>query len=345
MFDTIKSLWSGFSGSLRQTTEARTLVWLLLITFIAGWVFVAFAGWISFPSYRAAISYLPGADLIAMFFTCGVAGFLYFALAYLSGFAVERWMQVAMAVRNYRLLGARILGVAAVLFLTVDVYMNLQGTSYRAANAAGELAKFTYETPRARQGEIATDRATLARLQAGELGGYGWRNPKDGIYHLNNSGKLYQRELSANIRRMQVADSTDRAAQLADIEAANADRNETETQAKAALKNAVYGVYVLVLILCIVQAYITETIQEAQGISYRHTNTVVPSPAYAPRATAEASLSIPLDGIRTTHTGECANCGKEFHVRRKGHKYCSEKCRVEAWEHRTGKTLRKERKS
>lgn len=350
MFDTVKALWAGFSGELEATKEARKMVWLLLLTFLAGWISTAFAGWISFPSYRAAIAYLPGANYIALAFTTGIAGFLYFALAYLSGFFVERWRGTPETLRNYQKLGARIFGVAACLFLVVDVYMNLQGTTHRAKDAAGSVATFTYQTPEARQKEISSDRATLTQLQAGELGGYGWRNPQDGIYYLNNSGKRYQRELSGNIRRLQLADSTDRAASLADVEAHNVARTETEAMATEALKNAVYGVYVLVLILCIVQAYITEAIQEAAphvftvSVKTRPGKSAAPY-AVAPRATTGGvTLNVPLDGIRQTHTAECANCGSEFHVRRKGHKYCSEPCRIEAWQRKTGKQLRKTKK-
>lgn len=347
MFDTIKALWAGFSGGLKEFGEARKMVWSLLFTFLAGWLATAFAGWISYPSYRSFIAYLPGADLIALFFTAGVACFLYFALAYLSGFSVERWRGTDPNVRNYSILGARIFGVAAILFLTVDLYMNFQGTTHRANDVAGSVATFSYTTPSSRQADLDRDRERLDQLLNGQLGGYGWPDQK-GVFHLNNSGKKYQRELSANIRRLQTADSTDRAAALANVEALNTDRAEVKALAKDAMKNAVYGVYVLVLILCIVQAYITEVIQEAQGISWvRSAPRTAPSVATATRKTAmSAKVSIPLEPSKTatrhTATRHCAHCGEEF-TGRKDKKYCSDDCRMDAYEIRTGKKLRRGR--
>lgn len=361
MFDTLKCLFAGFAGQLKAAGEARRLVWLLLFTFLAGWLATAFAGWISWPSYRGSIAYLPGADLIATFFTGGIAGFLYFALAYLSGFAVERWKGTDAAARNYTALGARVFAVAAALFMVVDLYMNYQGTTHRAKEAAGNVATFTYQTPPDRARQIDKAQVTLEKLQAGQIGGYGWRNPKDGIYYLNNSGKRYQRQLSAQIERLQTADSTDRAAALADVEALNADRAETESLAKDALKNAVYGVYVLVLLLCIVQAYIVETIQEALGQSW-----TAPKPSAATTGTRAAAtrqtgnpsktVSVPLEGqaigkasqtektSKTDSQRTCPNCGNPV-IGRRNKVYCSETCRQTAWEQRNGKQLRRGRKT
>lgn len=264
MFDTLRCLWAGFSGQLRGYGEARKLIWLLLIAFIAGWLAAAFAAWVSFPSYRAMISFLPGATVIAWGFTLSIAGFLYFDLAYLAGFFVERWKGIPLSVRNYTTLGARILGICAIVFLAVDVSMNLQGTYHRASEAAGDLVTFEYQTPPDRSADMKADRETLSKLQAGELGGYGWKD-QQGTYHLNNSGKRYQRALSAQIKEAQEADKLERAAALKEVNEANAQRAAIQAKAESSLKGGVYGVYVFILLLGFVQAYIVETIQNLTG--------------------------------------------------------------------------------
>jgi len=358
MFDTLKCLWAGFSGELESYGEPRKIIWLLLFTFLAGWLTTAFAGWISFPSYRSAISFLPFADYVSLFFTSGVAGFLYFALAYIGGWAVEKW-RISPA-PNYTLLGARILGAATVVFLVVDMYMNYQGTTHRAKEVAGEVVQYTYKTPAERQGQMGTDRETLQQLQAGKLGGYGWRDPRTGIYHLNNSGKKYQRELSGNIRQLMLADSTDRAAFLTDVAALNQERTETRTLTEDALKNAVYGVYVLVFILCIVQAFIVETIQDAMGLnvvsksvgpvrtatrktaSLGSTTVSYPIEPFGKAKTSQTDKR--LDGKASTDKRQCKTCGTEI-TGRKDKKYCSTACRQAAWEKRSGKKLRRGRKT
>ena len=98
MFDTLKSLWSAFSGKLRETRQARKLVWLLLVVFLFGWVCVVYAAWGSFPSYHAMIAFQPFAEGLALTFTVGIASFLYFSLAYIAGFLVEKWKKVSVCV-------------------------------------------------------------------------------------------------------------------------------------------------------------------------------------------------------------------------------------------------------
>jgi len=351
MFDTLNSLWLGFSGDLSDNRQARKLVWLLLVVFLFGWVCIVYAAWVSFPSYHAMIEFLPFAPILALTFTVGIASFLYFDLAYIAGFLVERWKQIDPQVRDYTTLGARILGAAAVLFLCVDVYMNMQGAGYRAEDAAGAIVKTsTYETAPAVAGGLADDRQRLGALMQGKLGGYGWRDPKTGIYHLNNSGKRLQRSLSANLARLQAADSTQRAAFLADQAAAQGAREEKRGKAEETLKMGVYGVYVFVFILTIIQAFIVETIQDKTGQN-------APSGAASKlkaKAKGKGGLTSTQTAPAMTGSGAglvtasakgyeitCNHCGKSAIMKSPRAKYCSEKCRTAAWEQRTGAKLKK----
>lgn len=257
MFSTIQSLFNGFAGKLYG--ESAKLVWLLLVTFLAGWAATFFAGWVSFPSYYALLEHLPGARIIAICFTAGIAGFIYFSLAYLSGYCIEHWMN--SPVRNYTALGAKIIAIAALVFLAVDFYMNMQGKEYRAEEAAGTAQTFTYQTDPAHTKRLEADRSKLDELTTCKIGGLSWIDPETGRCYLNQSGKKMQKELTASIRRVEQADSTARARFIADLDTSNQDRDEREASLKATLRNAVYGVYLFVLMFCIVQAYIVESMQ------------------------------------------------------------------------------------
>jgi hypothetical protein len=356
MFDTLKALWLGFSGSLSGYGEARRLVWLLLVAFLAGWLATVFAAWISFPSYYSTISYLPGSMVIGWAFTLGIAGFLYFVLSYLSGYLVERWKRITPARRNYTALGARIFTVCAILFLCVDMYMNLQGSEHRAKEAAGNREKFTYQTPAETADMLAGDKEKLTGIEAGKVGGYGWRDPKTGIFWLNTSGKRAAADLRGSIRRAEQSDSTARAAFLADIRAANSEKAAIEGKAQSTLKNAVYGVYILIFLLGIVQGYITETIQAA-GLEDRPED----QPSVEVKKKRQEARKLKRgNGIKQAATGqprpaiamqgkgyqiECKHCGESVVMKSHLAKYCGPECRQAAWEKRTGAKLKKGKKT
>lgn len=348
MFDTLKSLWVGFSGSLGNHGEARKLVWLLLVAFLAGWLATVFAAWISYPSYYATINYLPAAKIIGWAFTLGIAGFLYFVLSYLSGFLVERWKKIPEIQRNYTALGARIFAVCAVLFLCVDMYMNLQGSEHRAKEAAGNLERYTYQTPTETVDRLDGYRTKLAEIEAGKIGGYGWRDPKTKIFWLNKSGKKAAADLRASIRRTEQNDSTTQAAFLADIAQANNEKKTIESKAQSTLKNAVYGVYLLIFLLGIVQGYIVETIQAEglEGVTYDKKKE--PKKQKNQNSIASFNLNTELKPAISMSTKgyeiECKHCGENAVMKSHRAKYCSPECRQAAWEERTGAKLKKGKK-
>ena len=348
MFDTLKSLWVGFSGSLGSHGEARKLVWLLLVAFLAGWLATIFAAWISYPSYYSTISYLPKAQIIGWAFTLGIAGFLYFVLSYLSGFLVERWKRIPASQRNYTALGARIFAVCAVLFLCVDMYMNLQGSEHRAKEAAGNLERYAYQTPKETVERLEGYRAKLAEVEGGKIGGYGWRDPKTKIFWLNTSGKKAAADLRASIRRTEQNDSTTQAAFLADIAQANNERKKVESTAQSTLKNAVYGVYILIFLLGIVQGYIVETIQATEKKGTRKLpEKTKERKSNKPKFNPNIATSQPAPAIAMSGKGykiECNYCGESVIMKSHRAKYCSAECRQAAWEERTGAKLKKGKK-
>lgn len=359
MFDTANNLWNGLLGKFKDNDEGRRLIWLLLIVFVSGWVVTAFAAWLSFPAYLSLVQYFPGAVQVAIGFTGVVAIFIYFALAYLSGYAVQSWKRVSR--KSYSGLGARIMGISAILFLVVDFYMNMTGKDVRATEAAGAVAVFSYTTPAADLQTIQAAQTKLSEIEAGNVGGYGWRDPKTGIFWLNKSGKSAAADLRATIRRTQQADSTSRAAFLADQAIANQQRGQIEASAKATLTKAVYGVYVLVGILCIVQAFINETLtpSESLTISPQSTNGVGAKVQSQPAqvrtigggfwgrlfgrpslVTAQANTGT-AQGNPGGYQITCKHCGNEALMKSHLAQYCSDACKENAYTARTGRKVNK----
>lgn len=348
MFDTIASIWAGFLGKLSNYKESRKLVWLLLASFIAGWLATAFASWISYPAYLGMIDFLPGSDRIAAAFTVGIAAFIYFDLAYVGGFLVERWKRVPADLQNYSALGFRIFFFSGIVFLSADFYMNQAGATYRADEAGGERIVSVYSPDPEAVAQLRADKGRLAGVESGKIGGYGWEDPQ-GRWRLNGTGKRMAADLRASIRRAEKVDSTAMAVYLADVEAANSKKEQRRSKAAATLKNGVYGVYLFIFLLCIVQAYIVETIQAATftessalkgkksvkarkpGFFQRFRESIAPAPAAPGGAVAtEAGYLI-----------QCEKCGKEAIKKAPNARFCTDQCRQEAWESRTGAKVKK----
>ncbi len=370
MFDSISAIWALMNQRVKDP-KAKKLFWVLVLAFFAGWVCTAFAAWISYPSYLGLIDFLPDPGWKAMVMTSAVAGFLYFALAYVAGFLVEVMYPVPMQDRNYTPLAFRILGIAAALFLWVDYEMNMRGAEQRADSAAGTVATYTYETPqetRTRLGEAIT---SLKRIESGEVGGYGWRDPKTGVFHLNQSGKRAAQDIRNQMRRIEQADSTAQAVMVADQVAFNSRRAEREEKIHQTLRGAVYGVYVFIFLLSLVSAYCVEEVQLAMkgyvkpasqkggmlgGLFRSSSPTPAPAtaqsqspnpigfkPGSSPTPTSEPSAPAQNDahGNRSGHSHTvtvqdgyeitCQQCGTVAVMKSPRAQYCSPRCRKDAW--------------
>lgn len=355
MWDTLSCIWAGLAGRLNAYNEARRLVWLLIVTYLFGWLATAFVCWVSQPTYLALIEYLPGAGTVSWGFAGGVAAFLYFGLAYVAGYWVERMRGVPDAQRNYTPLGARVIGLAVVMFAGCDLYMQTQGAHYRAADVAGEPERLAYQDNTLAE-RMAGDSERLNAIEGGKVGGYGWRDPKTGTYHLNNGGKRAADELRANIRRAAQADSLQRVAAFGAVEAANTRKADLQARADKTLSGASYAVYVVILLLCIVQAYVVETIQAAllpdgrpgaAGGGSRTERDAVRGAVHSPLVLNDTPGKIGYEytggtvasAKGTTHA--CQHCGTAYTRRTVWQKYCGEPCRIAAFEARTGRTVKR----
>lgn len=263
MFDVWKSIFAGFTGKLKSHPEARRLVWLLIITGFFSLCCVFFAAYVSFSRYRDLAGILPGADLVAICFTIGIAGFIFFASAYIATFTAEIWIHGKTEMSGARAITFFVVGVIVAIG---DYHMNVDGAYDVAQKAAGQIEVINEDAIRGMYAdEIRTEEQKLQDLLAGNLGGYGWLDTKTGIYHLNNSGKRFQRSISQNIDRLRsqesqsISDERDRIAQ------ANSERNTRKDQTHGRLLVVVRSVYIIQFFLCLVMALIGVAMAEAQG--------------------------------------------------------------------------------
>lgn len=307
MWDTFKAIAAGFTGKLDHLPEARKLVWLLTLTFLAGWAATAFAAWISFKSYYSIIgAWMPGADVIAWFITITIACTMYYGLAYLSGYLVEIWKKVPRPVRDYSVLGARLMFVFVVCFGFLDFHMNLEGGKEIINQSAGGVVSADLPTLSApTQQAIASDQKRLDDLLSGKLGSYVWYDKKGKKYYLNDSGKLLAKQLNQSIARQQEYMATVSTVAIEKAKAEEAQRQQYLTRNHQIVSFLVYFIYGIMGLLTLVQAYCTETIQIAARTSgtegFQNLHAPVAETAI-PRTTPD-TVGFALAGQRTPKKG------------------------------------------
>lgn len=264
MFDIIKAIIWGFSGKFSDHPQARKSVWILLITGFFSLCCLFFAAYVSFSRYVDLTGFLPGAGKVAFAFTLGVAGYIFFASSYISTFAAEKWM-----LKKSNLNG----GIATALFLSAivvglgDYQMNLDGAADVANAAAGQIHQMDDASIRAKYTDDIKDaQGKLDALLAGQLGGYGWQDKK-GVYHLNNSGKRFQRALTSQIDKLRTDMSSEIQAERQRIDQMNGERSDRKTITHERLLIAVRAVYFIQFALCLVMALLGVSMAQAMGIS------------------------------------------------------------------------------
>lgn len=349
MFDTLKSIWAGLAGRLNAHPEARRLVWPLLIVYLFGWLATAFVVWVAQPTYLSLLTSLPGSEHMAWAFSIGLALCIYFFTAYVAGYAVERWLSVPVEHRNYSPIGVRIFGAALALFGGVDLFMQTQGAVVHGENAAGEKVVYAY-TDETLTNRMAENRAKVAEIRTGKTGRgeYGWPD-LDGQYRLNKKGQKEVARLEAEISKDADLDRMQREATRAGVEQTNTRKDEIKGRVSGVLSYASWGVYAVLLILCVIQGYIVENIQAALlEMGYVEERPSRQQWNYAPLSRGAAGLVTAEDGRRpagykietqdnamhTPHAlhGTCEHCGTGYTKRTTWQKFCSEPCRVAKWE-------------
>lgn len=278
MFDLIRSVAAGFGGKLKHHPEARKLVWPLLVTLFFSAFCVAFIAFVSYSRYRDLAGFLPYASTVALCFTVGIALFMYYVSGHVSTFAVESWVYGQSRLTWQ---GVVIFAACGVLVGIIDYRMNIDGAADVATNAAGTVSGPDVESIRDRYApEIGQYQQQLDQLLTGQLGGYGWQDQK-GTYHLNSSGKKFQRSISANLDRLQQQRDEELNRAFAEYETAESKRQDRQRVTHDRLRTAVKGVYFLQFLLTLVIAFILVKMDEAlQGMQ------AAPAPGSIPASTA-----------------------------------------------------------
>ncbi|MEZ4850684.1 MAG: hypothetical protein R3B93_19120 [Bacteroidia bacterium] len=138
MFDLIRSIAAGFGGRLKESPEARKLVWVLIVALFFSGCCIFFIAYVSYTRYRAVAGFLPGADVVAISFTIGIALFMYYVSSHVSAFAVESWLYGKSRLAWQ---GVIIFAVAGILVGVIDYRMNLDGAEDVAESSAGSVAQ------------------------------------------------------------------------------------------------------------------------------------------------------------------------------------------------------------
>ena len=264
MFDLIHSIAAGFGGRLKDSPEARKLIWLLIVAlFFSCCVF--FIAYVSYTRYRAISGFLPGADVVAFSFTTGIALFMYYVSSHVSAFAVESWLYGKSRLAWQ---GVIIFAVAGILVGVIDYRMNLDGAEDVAEQSAGVVAQVDETAIIERyQKEIET----LESRKESVLEKYWWKGKLwFEPYPVTRHPRGVWAQDTAKVNRLdrQIAVQEDLKAQaLADARSAfqlkRKRRDGRRETTHKRLKVAVQGVYFLQFLLTLVTAFILLKMDEA----------------------------------------------------------------------------------
>jgi len=268
MFDFWKNVFKGFGGKLKHNEEARTSVWLLIVVGFFSLCCIFFAAYVSYTRYLDLIGFIEGAQIVAMCFTVGIALYMFFGSARVAAFIAQYWTHGSSHLSwQFTIL----MFLSLIAFGFIDYNMNMDGAKDVAERAAGTVqAVRDTEIMNSHKEMIDNEKRMLADLLAGKNGGYGWKDSKTGVFHLNQSGKRYQRAISANIetytRMMDDALKEDRQR----FETQTAVRDDRRNTTHSRLVTAVRSVYFLQFVLCLVMAFIGVKMSEANNDETEH---------------------------------------------------------------------------
>ena len=370
MFDLIHSIAAGFGGKLKDSPEARKLIWLLIVALFFSCCCIFFIAYVSYTRYRAISGFLPGADVVAFSFTTGIALFMYYVSSHVSAFAVESWLYGKSRLAWQ---GVIIFAVAGILVGVIDYRMNLDGAEDVAEQSAGVVAQVD-------EGEIMERYQTeIDRLEGRKkavLQKYWWKGKLYfEPYPVTRHPRGVWAQDTAKVNRLdrQIAAAEDLKAQaLSDARNAfqlkRKRRDGRRETTHKRLKVAVQGVYFLQFLLTLVTAFILLKMDEALsgGVSVAGSSGAigfgggVAAPSSRERneiralkeevenlksqmaAPPEAQPEdVPIESgdtggvnIHTHSTGyliSCAHCGKEAVKKSPRARFCSRRCRISSW--------------
>ena len=265
MFDLIRSIAAGFGGRLKDSPEARKLIWLLIVALFFSGCCVFFIAYVSYTRYRAISGFLPGADVVAFSFTTGIALFMYYVSSHVSAFAVESWLYGKSRLAWQ---GVIIFAVAGILVGVIDYRMNLDGAEDVADQSAGQVASVDEASIIERyQTEIGQlEKRKAAVLQKYYWKGKLWFEP----YPVTRHPRAVWAHDTTKVNRLdrQIAVQEDLKAQaLGDARNAFQLKRKRRDGRRAVthkrLKVAVQGVYFLQFLLTLVTAFILLKMDEA----------------------------------------------------------------------------------
>jgi len=201
MFDKIKVLWYGLFGYLKEEATLRKFYWPFLFSILLS-LFALFGdSWASVSFWTGIIvRYLGVADGAGT--AVAISMVWAFGVFFLTGAVAAMTLDV-LSNRTDKTNMHKPLYVATILsWITISglgIYANINGLYFKAEESTEVVTQdqsLTYFDKIDQK--IEGKNLQLNNLLSGKLGGYGWKD-KSGTYHLNNSGKRFQRQLSKEI--------------------------------------------------------------------------------------------------------------------------------------------------
>jgi len=262
MFDALGALWAGFSGELKGHLKARKQVWILLAALCGVIVITSFMIWSSAPGYINLLPDVPGVGIVAWVMAGFMSLYLAFAMAYTTGFMVERARKVPQHEASYDGMTFIIVLLTIVGMGTVEYNMQLIGAEANAKMIAGVEKTYTYSNS-ALQSSIAEQEASIRGIREGKLerGTSGWYDKKSKAYILNESGKGRVARLEADLSMMRKRDDVERQTALSSVQKANEKVEQAAAVWDSRISNAALWGYPLLFLLGFVLGNSTEVIQ------------------------------------------------------------------------------------
>jgi len=266
MFDQFTAIIYAFTGKLKSASTLRKYFWVFLAGSSMALIILSYNAFMSLNFYRQLLErFTPWESLLLPVLTTSTIALTVFMLMS----AITGTILDYNAGRDGKIKGHEPMFIATISvligFLCLNIYANLKGVEYVSELTTEEVVENNsanvFESVNT---QIAKQEQLLTNLLAGEFGGYGWWQDKS--YHLNNSGKQFQRSLVADIK--QLRDQQKLMVSTAVITHED-DKERFESEITVKRKShvkLVWFAYPLALLICfIVQHYAQRTLAFVEG--------------------------------------------------------------------------------
>ena len=295
MFDQFTVIIHAFTGKLKTAPTLRKYFWVFLSGGIMALIILSYNAFMSLNFYRQLLErFTPWDSLFLPFLTTvAIAITVYLLMSSITGTILDY-----ISGRDSKTKGHEPMFIATLLllvgFLCLDIYANLKGVNYASKIFTKEVvANNSTDVFASVNTQIAKQENILNKLLSGGFGGYGWWQDKQ--YHLNNSGKRFQRSMLADIQQLREQQQMLVSAAI-DTHEADQKRFQSEVMVKRSSHiKLVWFAYPLAFLICfIIQHYIEKALEHIQGETHARGNATPSNASASPFSPAQADMAMRL---------------------------------------------------